>query len=301
MTGQTVDRAFLLRHPLPLPEGEVDKDARGRVIVIGGSREVPGAALLAGLSALRAGAGKVQIATVESRAAALGIAMPEARVLGLPESEGGDIEASAAQVLLTRIKQEDAVLLGPGMLDDDVAGDLAAELLSSLDGPHLVVDAAALTGLREKVGTLKKHSGRSVITPHAGEMATFLGDQKQAVEADAPGAARRAAAATGAVVVMKGTCTHIASPQGQVWECKHGNVGLATSGSGDTLAGIIAGLLARGAHPLLAAQWGVYMHGEAGQRLCQSHGLLGYLAREIPFQIPKIMMDLNGRPNELQA
>ncbi|HEY0034423.1 MAG TPA: NAD(P)H-hydrate dehydratase, partial [Devosia sp.] len=99
----------------------------------------------------------------------------------------------------------------------------------------------------------------------------------------------------GAVVVMKGGQTHIASPQGEVWSSSHGNVGLATSGSGDTLAGIIAGLLARGASPLLAAQWGVFVHAEAGERLKREHGLLGYLAREIPAKVPAILQDLMPR------
>ena len=292
MSGHSVTREFLLEHPLPLPQGEVDKDARGRVMVVGGHREVPGAVLLSGEAALRAGAGKLAIATIRSSAMALGIAVPEARVLGLSETEGGEIEASNADTIAAAIHAEDTVLLGPGMLDGDVAGELAATLLTDLDGPSIVLDAAALTGLRRRLDLMKQHAGRLVITPHAGEMATFLDIDIAEVAADPTGAARRAAAATGAVVIMKGSHTRIASPQGEIWEARQGNVGLATSGSGDTLAGIIAGLLARGAPPLLAAQWGVYMHGEAGERLRQAHGLLGYLAREIPAQIPAIMADL---------
>lgn len=289
MTEHSITREFLLKHPLPMPQGETDKDSRGRVIVVGGNREVPGAVLLAGVSALRAGAGKVQIATVQSTAVALAVAMPEARVLGLSETPVGDIEPDNSEAILSCIQDEDAVVLGPGMMDDEAAGELAVALLSALDGPTFVIDAAALTGLRNSLASLKRHAGRVVITPHAGEMATFLGISKAAVMADPIEAARRAASASGAVVIMKGSCTHIASPQGEIWECRHGNVGLATSGSGDTLAGVIVGLLARGAHPLLAAQWAVYMHGEAGERLKADHGLLGYLAREIPSQIPKIM------------
>lgn len=292
MTHYEVTAQFLMDNPLPLPKGETDKDSRGRVVIIGGHREVPGAVLLAGVSALRAGAGKVQIAAVESAAMGLALALPEARVTGFSETESGDINPDNGRRIQTMIHDEDAVLLGPGMLDDDAAGSLAATLLSALNRQSLVLDAAGLTGLRQNTDLMKKHVGRAVITPHAGEMATFLGIARDVVMADPLSAAHQASAATGMVVVMKGRCTHIVDPGGQVSICRHGNVGLATSGSGDTLAGIIAGLLARGAPPLLAAQWGVYLHAEAGERLKSKFGLLGFLAREIPAEVPAIMQEL---------
>jgi hydroxyethylthiazole kinase-like uncharacterized protein yjeF len=131
-----------------------------------------------------------------------------------------------------------------------------------------------------------------VITPHAGEMATLLGIPRRAVMADLVGSAREAASLLQAVVTLKCATTHIVSPQGDAWFFDEGNVGLATSGSGDTLAGIIVGLLARGASPLQAAIWGVYLHGEAGNRLSRTHGHVGFLARELLDAIPRIMADL---------
>lgn len=289
MSGHQVTPDFLANNPLPLPQGEVDKDARGRVVVVGGNSEIPGGVLLAGVSALRAGAGKVQIATVESTALALAIAVPEARVIALRQTGDGEIDPGNAKKILASIKEGDAVLLGPGMMDQHGAGALATAMLEALQSTRLVLDAAALTGLCHSKASLKRHAGRTVLTPHAGEMATFLGIERDVVMADPEAAARQAAAETGSIVVMKGSVTHIASPQGEVWTSRHGNVGLATSGSGDTLAGIIAGLLARGTAPLLAARWGVYLHAEAGARLKDKHGLLGFLAREIPGEIPAIM------------
>ena len=286
--------AVLLRG-MPLPqhrEGE-DKNSRGRVLVIGGSTEVPGAAYLSGLAALRAGAGKLQIATVGSLAAHMALAMPEARVTGLAETPAGGIDPAEAARLAGRTAGVDAVVLGPGMLDGAAVTLLTRRLLEQAEGdPAFVLDAEALVGLRDCRPALHRHAGQLVMTPHAGEMAGLLGIPKPEVEADPLGVARRAAALLGAVVVMKGGCSFIVSPQGRAWSCSQGNVGLATSGSGDTLAGIIAALMARGAAPVVATLWGVFLHGEAGNRLARNWGPVGYLAREIPGEVPRIMAEL---------
>jgi hydroxyethylthiazole kinase-like uncharacterized protein yjeF len=285
-----VDEALLRTMPLPRHQEGADKDGRGSVLVVGGSLEVPGAALLAGIAALRAGAGRLRIATPRGIALHLALAVPEARVFGLEEAPSGDIAATAAEGLARRVGQCDAALIGPGMLDPEAAGGLAAGLLQRAEpgaGAAFVLDAAALHGLREE--SARPHAGRLVLTPHAGEMATLLGTAREAVERDPLAAGREAAAAWQAVVAMKGACTFVVTPQGRAWSCDRGNVGLATSGSGDTLAGIVAGLLARGAPPLEATLWGVFLHGEAGARLARRQGLLGYLARELLAEVPPIM------------
>ena len=158
-----------------------------------------------------------------------------------------------------------------------------------------MLDAGALTRLAEITDPLRRQRGRVVITPHSGEMATLLSIPRRAVIADLLGSAREAASLLQVVVALKGAMTCIVSPQGEAWFFDEGNVGLATSGSGDTLAGIIVGLLARGATPLQAAIWGVYLHGEAGNRLSLIHGHVGFLARELLDAIPRIMADL-ARP-----
>ena len=128
--------------------------------------------------------------------------------------------------------------------------------------------------------------------PHAGEMAKFMNITRDEVEGDPIDAVRKAAAIVGGVVALKGKATHIVDPSDQLWLCEHGCIGLATSGSEDTLAGILAGLLARGAAPTLAAAWSVYANAEAGQRLAARNGVVGFLAREIPGEIPGILEDL---------
>jgi ADP-dependent NAD(P)H-hydrate dehydratase len=292
-----VTPALLRTMPLPRHGDGEDKDARGRVLVIAGSTEVPGGALLAGIAALRAGAGKLQLAVPGSVAPGLALALPEARVTGTAETPAGEIAAAEADRLATRAGGCDAVLLGPGMMDGENAGALATGLLARCaeSGVPFVLDAAAMHRLRDCRGVLRGGlAGRVIVTPHAGEMATLLGVPRDAVLADRLGAAREAASTLGVVAVMKGSGTFVVSPDGLAWCLPAGNVGLATSGSGDTLAGIVAGLLARGATPVEAAVWGVFLHAEAGARLAQSLGPIGFLARELLAEIPRIMAGMAG-------
>nr|WP_209982930.1 NAD(P)H-hydrate dehydratase [Azospirillum picis] len=282
--------------PLPQPDGDGDKEARGRVLVVAGSVPVPGGALLAGIGALRAGAGKLQVATAASVAPHLGLVLPEALVVGLPETPDGAIAAEAAAVLADRAGRCETVLIGPGMIDEEEVAALTGALLRRLDpaeaGPRLVLDAVALAGLGRDPAPLLRHPGRAVATPHAGEMAALLGCTRDEVAADPLAAARAAAARLQTVVALKGGCTRIVTPGGTCWAYRGGTVGLATSGSGDTLAGIVAGLMARGASPEQAAIWGVFLHGEAGNRLSRRIGPLGFLARELLAEVPGVMAEL---------
>lgn len=290
--AEPVTEALLRRMPLPRHEKGDDKNARGAVLVAGGCAEVPGAVLLAGLAALQAGAGRLQLAVCRSIAVPLGVAVPEARVIGLSETEQGQIAAASAPVLAQRGARARAMVLGVGTMAGAESEALTARVLEALEGPALVLDAGALAALRRCRPALCRHAGRAILTPHDGEMAELLEMPRAAVLADPLAAAREAASRFQAVVVMKGGCTRIVTPQGEAWECDHGNVGLATSGSGDTLAGIVAGLLARGATPLQAALWGVYVHGEAGRRLAAAQGPVGFLARMLPGEVPAILAAL---------
>jgi hydroxyethylthiazole kinase-like uncharacterized protein yjeF len=290
--GGTVTRDSLARIPIPLPSGGGGKEERGRVLVVAGSRELIGAAILAGTAVLRVGAGKLQYNVPASIALHLGTAMPESRAVALAETPSGAIAAEAADVIAGNAAKCSAVLIGPGLLDESATGELVAELLPRIENVPVVLDAAAMMGLMGHRKLLSRHAGRIVLTPHSGEMAGILEREKAEIEADPARIAREVADEYGVVVVMKGACSFIAGPSAHTWSCGHGNVGLGTSGSGDTLAGFIAGLLARGADPVAAAVWGVYLHGEAGNRLARSRGLLGYLAREIPDEVPAILAEL---------
>ncbi|MGU3667717.1 NAD(P)H-hydrate dehydratase [Methylobacterium sp. A49B] len=291
MTHSSLTAAALKAHPLPVPH-EGSKDERGSALVIGGSASVPGAALLAGVAALRAGAGKLKIATVGCAATGLALAVPEAMVVGLPETPEGGVDAARAAEGLRRIATGcDALLVGPGMVEDGPTAALALELLDALPSATFILDASAICGLAPHAAEVARHQGRAVITPHAGEMAQLLDRSRQAVEADPLDAALAAAELLRAVVVMKGARTWIVDPQGERWLYEGGGVGLATSGSGDVLAGIVVGLLARGVGPLQAALWGVFLHGEAGRRLTATVGPVGFLARELPGAVPGLLRE----------
>lgn len=286
----TIDEDLLARWLLPeLPEG-ADKQTRGDVTVVGGSRQNPGAVQLAAMAALRVGAGRVQIATAESTAIALATAFPEVRVIGLPETTDGELAPGYHGQLDRELSRCRALLLGPGLTRVEGASELLAAH-ARLSTQALVLDAGALSLLRRE-----RHSfaGAVIATPHAGEMAELWGCSREEVRADPQHLSQQVARVSGAIIVLKGATTFIASPDGQVFRNVAGNVGLATAGSGDVLAGLISGLIARGAEPTQAAVWGVWLHARAGESLASKVGPLGFLAREIHAEIPRLLAALTG-------
>ncbi len=277
-----LDRAWMHAHRLPMP-GDGGKEARGRVLVVGGGLELAGAIRLAGEAALRAGAGKLQLAAPENAIVALTVAVPEARVFALPQTTDGRPTADGARILAEHVEACDALLIGPGMMRDDEG--MARALLDLSPVQPTVLDAGALSALPAAPSL----AGGLVLTPHSGEMAKLLKREKAEIEADPLAAAREAAERFEAVIVMKGARTHVVGPDGAAGLYAGGGVGLGVSGSGDVLGGVIAGLLARGVPPFEAAAWGVFLHGEAGARLSKNVGTLGFLAREIAGEIPAVM------------
>ena len=282
----------------PLPGGGSGKDDRGSVLVIGGARMTPGAALLAGVAALRSGAGRLTLAVAESVAIQLAVALPEAGVLRLPETASGTVKgSSAAAVLAAPVEAADAVLIGPGLDDKEEATALLRGLLKVPAGkqpPAIILDAFALGSLPELAGELGPWAGRLILTPNVTEAGILLGHDAGELVRDVPELAEK----YGAVVSCQGV---IARPGGadsgagaSLWEITTGHSGLGTSGSGDVLSGIITGLRARGATDAQAACWGTHLHASAGDRLASRLGGLGYLARELSEELPPLMMELGS-------
>jgi ADP-dependent NAD(P)H-hydrate dehydratase len=282
-----ISEAALRRWPLPRPDDTAGKEDRGQVLIIGGSRELPGTMRLCGEAALRGGAGKLQIATVRSAAVQLGVMLPEARIIALPESSDGTLGSrwSALQPLALRA---DAVLVGPGTVATTAMRRLVRQLMSHIDAP-MVIDAGALTSV-----LAAKPGGATLITPHAGEMAALLDIEREAVEAEPVAIAHAFAEKHALIVVLKAKTTVIADGV-EVWTQAQGVPGLGTSGSGDVLSGLLSGLLARGAHPVQAAAWAVYLHARAGKELASEIGTVGFLARELSALFPKLLAKMESR------
>jgi ADP-dependent NAD(P)H-hydrate dehydratase len=192
-----------------LPEhDDGGKEQRGNVLVVGGSKEVPGGALLAGIAALRSGAGRLQIAMHEENASLIAVSVPEARVLALPHADIPGGESSPVDQLAGFVKRADAVLLGPGLADDRSTAVLARTIFGVAGKAKVIFDAGALKTLRRGVVAAELQKV-SAITPHAGEMAGLMDAQRSDVEADMQGLAQRAASAFDTVVALKGARTII--------------------------------------------------------------------------------------------
>jgi hydroxyethylthiazole kinase-like uncharacterized protein yjeF len=287
-----VTPAVLRDWELPVPTG--GKNARGSILVIGGSRETLGAVLLAAEAALRAGAGKLQVATVASMAPFAATVLPEALVRGLPETDGGAVRAEAADAVRDLAGSADAVLIGPGMVDAEETQGFGDRLLPHLRGP-VALDALGLASVTADPGCLRHLDARVVLTPNPTELAIALHTDEGSIEDDPAGATLQLAGRARAAVGLGGATSWIAAPDQRLWRDDSGGAGLGVSGSGDVRAGIVGGLLARGADPVQAAVWAAHLHGCAGERLAGTVGGLGFLARELPAEIPAVIDEITSR------
>lgn len=292
---ETLDSDGLRAFPLPPISEDGDKEERGRALVVAGSRELPGAAILAGMAALRAGAGKLRIVTGASVAGPIGAQVPEARVIGHAESEDGCIAPEAVGAMIALAREARSVTIGCGLQDGAGLDDLVDALLDCTAGIPLVLDATVLNGLAGKERAAHAWTGGIALLPHAREMARLLECDVDEVTANPLAAARRGAERYRAATLVKGRLSFIAAPDGRTFRFEGGGIGLATSGSGDVLAGIVGGLCARGADVLTATLWGVWLHGEAGRLLTRRVGRLGFLAREIAGEVPALLAGQTGR------
>ena len=285
-----LDAAWRAANPLPTLDGETDKNSRGRVLSIGGARRVPGAIRLTAEAALRVGAGKSQMMTVPSAALMLGVLFPEAAAYALLEDEAGELVADPADTLLSALEHTDVAVVGPGMIDRQAAGRIVSLIAGApKEGVTLILDAAACCAAGALRDELRGYAGRTVLTPHGGEMAELCDCDDEAVSADPDGMALRTASRFGAVLALKGSKTRIAAPDGRLVTYAGGGIGLATGGSGDVLAGVVAGLAARGLPPFEATCWGVWLHGEAGRALASRVGPVGFLAGELLPVLPGLL------------
>jgi ADP-dependent NAD(P)H-hydrate dehydratase len=276
MPSVTLDLELLRRWPLP-SDSDGDKFSRGTVLVIGGSPNTPGAAILAGAAALRMGAGRLQIATDAGAVTATAVAVPEALVSGHSDPDE----------LIRRVQQAACVLVGPGLIEAELAGALLEAVLAHAGADTVVVvDAIALDVIADVDRKLiDDRRGRLVATPNRQELAGLAA----AFEADET--VESVAVAIGAVVT---SFDDVAAPDGRRWQSAAGHPSLGTSGSGDVLAGFIAGAAARCGDAAQAACWGTLAHQLAGERLGAECGHLGFLARHLLDAVVPALASIGG-------
>lgn len=291
---------------LPERPARGHKGTFGKVLVIAGSLDYAGAALLVCRAAGRVGAGLVTLAVPESLQPLFAAKVVEATTMALPEDDVEEVDPEPAFARI-RDHEHDAIVLGPGLRPGLATTDLVRMLLAAPDDdPNpapMVLDAEALRCMATLGEWWSAQLRPCVLTPHPGEFARLR--EGAGIEAGADGdvseddAARRAAAlaaaqAWGHVVVLKGAKTVIAEPDGTVTVAPFENPALATGGTGDVLAGVIAGLLAQGLAPGPAARLGVYLHGTAGDLIRERLGDAGLLASDLPDTIPQVRKRLAG-------
>jgi hydroxyethylthiazole kinase-like uncharacterized protein yjeF len=281
----------LLLHPsfalpaLPAWDRHAHKGTRGTVVVIGGSATMIGAPCFAAHAALRSGAGVVYLVVPTAiRLACLGL-VPSAMAL-LPDARGRFLE---------QLDEQAVVVMGMGMRPSAAAARLLARVLAS--GRRMVIDGGAFRCLRGP-GRPRMRAGQVILTPHPGEwrtLAGIFGVRGDPVAQDTrPAAARALAQAAGCCVVLKGPATVISDPR-HSWVNATGDVSLSIPGSGDSLGGIIAALLARGLSVTDAARLGAHVHGRCGERWSAAHGYDGLSAKDLADQVPMVLRALTRR------
>lgn len=272
-----IEAAILERVPHRTPIST--KFTSGNVSVVGGSVGLTGAPIMAGVAAMRAGAGYVTLLVGKTVEPIVAAAQPEIMSVALPD-QGGDLVVDAVDTVLNKLKRADAVVLGSGMGRQSSTFDFTRALLPRVEAP-VVLDADGLNAFEGEIERIAQRKSPTVLTPHAGELARLLNTTSAEIERQRLHHVVAAAQATNGIVVLKGDDTLIATAEGQVAISPGGAPALATAGTGDVLAGVIAAMLGKGLEPFEAVCVGVYMHVCAGRKAAQPHGPDGVIASDV--------------------
>src|SRR5262245_26761224 len=285
----------VLARLLPQRDPRAHKGSAGRVLIVGGAPGMTGAVVLAARAAARAGAGYVRVAAPTSLQDTLSAHLVEPMVIACGEDERRSLTTTALPAVLAEAEHADAVALGSGLSRRPLAAALARELATRLPRP-LVLDADALTALSPAgdvlVPALRLATAPRVLTPHLGEMQRLTGLASEELEARRIDAARGWAQRWGAVLVLKGAPTVVASPGGRVSVNPTGSAALATAGTGDVLTGLLVALLAQRVAPYDAVRVAAWVHGRAGELAEAAIGSLGVVASDVLEQLPRALSEL---------
>ena len=290
----TDDWARSVLPPRPLT---ANKGNFGKVLVVAGSINYIGAAYLACNGAMRVGAGLVTLATATSLQPILATKLTEVTYLPLPESSPGIIAPEAARLVKRALGEYSVLLVGCGLGQSKSAVRLVKSVLFHLKTarPSLIVDADGLNTLAKVRHWWRRLTRDAILTPHPGEMARLTGMSIAEIQSDILGTAKKAAQEWHKTVVLKGAYTVIAAPDGRSMVRSFANAGLASAGTGDVLAGVIAGLVAQGVPLFEAAAGGVYLHGKAGEMVRDQLGDAGMVASDLLPALPPVIKQLKEK------
>jgi ADP-dependent NAD(P)H-hydrate dehydratase len=269
----------------PRPE-EAHKGDFGTALIVGGSRGMSGAVSLAGMAALRGGAGLVRLAVPQRALEVVATHEPSYMTTPLPEDAAGRIAATAYDQIIELASAATVVACGPGLGRSDELDRLVVRLYQGLSKP-MVVDADALNALAHQPAALAHPGGRRVLTPHPGEFARLIGKTLDGPQRRK--AAIELAGRCGIVLVLKGHRTLVTDGQRQYYNTT-GNPGMATGGSGDSLTGLITALACQGLELYQAARLGVYLHGLAGDLAAKELGQVSLIASDLVRFLPRALV-----------
>jgi NAD(P)H-hydrate epimerase len=277
---------------LPKRPRNANKGSFGRVLVAAGSLNYIGAAYLACQGAQRTGAGLVTLATAASLQPILAAKLTEVTYLPLPESQPGFISVEAGDIITRQTGQYDVLLMGCGLGQAPATVELVSSLILEKELPLPVLDADAINILPKIPEWWQWLTDDAILTPHPGEMARLCGLSIDEIQNDRLGITRQFAAEWHQTIVLKGAYTVIATTDGRCRMSPFANPGLASAGTGDVLAGVIAGLVAQGLTPFDAAALGVYLHGRAGEMAKEKLGDAGMIASDLLPELPLAIKQL---------
>lgn len=278
---------------LPDRPHDAHKGTFGKLVILAGSVGYTGAAYLACMSAMRAGAGLVYLGIPESLNDVMEVKLTEVITRPLPETERRTLSSEALPLVREMLSDADAVAVGPGLSRNAETQALVRTVVSEVEIP-CVVDADGLNALSLGMVGERSGTGSVVLTPHPGEMARLTGKSVGDVLESREAIARDVAEKERATVVLKGSGTLVTDPSGEIYINPTGNCGLASGGTGDVLTGIIAALLAQGLAATEAAALGAYIHGLAGDLAAESVGSAGMIAGDVMELVPDAIGELAG-------
>lgn len=287
-----------VRSVLPKRPRNAHKGIFGKVMVCAGSLQYIGAAYLACEAAMRAGAGLVTLATARSLHPVLAAKLTEVTYAPLPETEAGFISPDAVPLLHEQLADYDVLLIGCGLSRQHGTVDFTTRVLLDMPpsiSPKIIIDADALNALAQTPDWWQSIRQDAILTPHPGEMGRLSGLSMDEISGDRLKVAREHAAKWDKTIILKGAHTIIASPDGGAMVNGAAIPGLASAGTGDVLAGIIAGLLSQGLSYIDAATCGVYLHSTSAGRVQSELGDTGMIAGDLLPALPKVIKSIKER------